>query len=316
MTDRPDFFPPQEAHRSGFLPVDELHTLYWEESGSPEGLPVIVLHGGPGANSSPRWRQFFDPHCYRIIQFDQRGCGQSTPPGELRANTTAHLVADIEALRRHLAIERWLVFGGSWGSTLALAYGQAHPQHCLGFILRSAFLCSAQEMAWYFENGRYFHPDLYAELAGLLPPEERANLLAAYTRRLVHGERVTAIPFAHAWTRFECIRASTSGDMPAMPDDFAWTLARIEAWYFSQGGFLAPGALLNNMARLHGLPAVIIHGRLDMICPPLTAFQVAGHYPGAQLRIIPDGGHTAFDPPMSAALLEATEQFRRKQRFD
>jgi proline iminopeptidase len=316
MTERTELFPPLAATRTGFLPVDGLHTLYWEEAGNPDGVPVVVLHGGPGANSSPLWRQFFDPQHYRVIQFDQRGCGQSQPTGELRDNTTGHLVADIDALRRHLGVGRWLVFGGSWGSTLALAYGQTYPQHCLGFILRSIFLCSAEEIAWYFENGRHFHPELYAQLAGLLPAEERGDLLGAYTRRLVHGERAAAIPFAQAWARFECARASISGEMPPLPDDFAWTLARIEAWYFSQRGFLAPGALLANMARLAGLPAVIVHGRQDMLCAPLAAFQLAGHYPGVRLHIVPDGAHTAFDPSMRIALLRAADQFRRNQRFD
>ncbi|WP_306394215.1 prolyl aminopeptidase [Telluria beijingensis] len=310
--------PPPEPYRHGMLPVDALHSIYWEESGNPHGAPVLVLHGGPGAGSSPIWRQFFDPDHYRIVQFDQRGAGKSTPPGEWRANTTPLLVADIEALRALLGIEQWLVFGGSWGATLALAYGQAHPASCQGFILRSPFLCTREEIAWFFEGARLFHPELYAELASPIPAEERGDLLGAYARRLLCDDEATYLPAARRWSRFEVARASLRGavtsDSP-LPDALAINLARLEAHYFRNGGFFEEGHLLRNMHRIAHLPAIVIQGRHDTLSVPLTAFRVAGMWPGAALRIVEDGCHTALEPGMQEVLLQASELFKRNGHF-
>ena len=312
------FFPPLEPYRHGMLPVDALHTIYWEESGNPDGVPVLVLHGGPGAGNSPVWRKFFDPTHYRIVQFDQRGAGNSTPAGEWRANTTPLLVADIEALRALLGIERWLVFGGSWGATLALAYGEAHPACCLGFILRSPFLCTREEIDWFFEGARLFHPEIYAELAAPIPANERGDLLGAYARRLLCHDEAIYLPAARCWSRFEVRRASLRGaSLDGMPQSDALdvNLARLEAHYFSNGGFFHENQLLANLHRIAHLPATVIQGRHDTLSVPLTAFRVAGMWPGAVLRIIEDGCHTAFEPGMQQALLTAVELFQRDGHF-
>ncbi|SFU88685.1 prolyl aminopeptidase [Pseudoduganella namucuonensis] len=312
-------YPPLEPHRHGMLPVDALHTLYWEESGNPHGMPVLFLHGGPGAGASPLFRRFFDPAYYRIVMFDQRGCGKSTPLGEYRANTTPLLVSDIEKLRALLGVERWLVFGGSWGATLALAYGQAHPAACLGFILRSPFLGTRAEIDWFFEGGRLFHTELYAELAAQVPPAERDDLLAAYTRLVFHPDPAVHLPAVRAWSRFECLRASLRGparDEPLPQSDLLDIgLARLEVHYFRHGCFLAEDQLIAGMPRVAHLPGVIVQGRYDMLCPPLSAFRLAGAYPGADLLMVPDAGHTAFEPGTIAALMGATERFKLQGHF-
>lgn len=308
-------FPPLEPYRRGMLPVDAIHTLYWEESGNPAGVPVLVLHGGPGAGSSPLWRQFFDPRHYRIVQFDQRGAGHSTPAGECRANTTPLLVADIEALRALLGIGQWLLFGGSWGATLALAYGQAHPAACLGFILRSPFLCTREEIAWFFEGARQFYPELYAELAAPIPAEERSDLLAAYARRLLSDDVATYLPAARRWSHFETRRASLRGQAGPQSDALDVNLARLEVHYFRHAGFFEENQLLRDVPRIAHLPATVIHGRHDTLCLPLTAFRLAGGWPGAVLRMIEDGCHTAFEPGMQEALLQAIACFQRDAHF-
>lgn len=299
----------------GWMATDTCHQIYWEESGNPQGLPALVLHGGPGGGSSPQWRRFFDPRHYRIIQFDQRGSGRSTPAGEWRENDLGKLIGDIEQIRRMLRIDRWLVFGGSWGSTLALAYGQAHPETCLGFILRSIFLGTAEEIEWFFEGGRMFHPELYADLVLHAGGRNGQDLLYACATRLLEGDRRTAMPLAQAWASFECGRSSRYGCGPHPPPELAWPLARLEAWYFSQRCFLSPGQILGGMGRLAGIPAIIIHGRHDLLCRPWFAFRLAGAYPSARLVIVEDGAHSAFDPAMRRALVGATEQFRQTNAF-
>jgi proline iminopeptidase len=313
-------FPPIEPNRSGMLPVDDIHTLYWEECGNPQGEPVLFLHGGPGGGINPKQRRFFDPRHYRIVLFDQRGAGRSTPLGEVRENTTPLLVADIERLRAMLGIERWLVFGGSWGSTLALAYGAAHPQRCTGFILRGIFLCSAAEIDWFMNGMGLFFPEAHAAFAGALPEEERGDLLAAYARRLFSDDEAQSRPAARAWSVYEgsCARllpdAQTIADFAS--DTVSLGIGRLEAHYFLHQGFLAPGELLQGVSRLRHLPAIIVQGRYDVICPPVTALTLKAAWPEAALRIVPDAGHSASEPGIMAALVEATEGFRVRRRFD
>jgi len=311
-------YPPLPARRQGSFDADALHTLYWEESGNPQGLPVLVLHGGPGGGSSPQLRRFFDPQAYRIIQFDQRGAGRSTPLGEWRDNTTQLLVDDIESLRQLFGIERWLVFGGSWGATLALAYGQAHPERCLGFLLRSVFLCGQSEIDWFLYGGETFHPELYAAFIAPIPPEERSDLLAAYWRRLSSDDPAVHLPAARGWSRYEQRRASLLGSaQPEAPgnDALDLPLARLEAHYFRHQGFLRPGQLVDGIAGIAHLPALIVQGRYDILCPPVTAFKVLSAWKGAQLQMVPDAGHTAFEAGMTAALLQATQHFHKIRRF-
>jgi proline iminopeptidase len=312
-------FPPIDPYRSGMLPVGDIHTLYWEECGNPQGEPVLFLHGGPGGGISPKHRRFFNPAHYRIVLFDQRGAGRSTPLGEVRNNTTPLLVQDIERLREMLGIERWLVFGGSWGSTLALAYGIAHPQRCTGFILRGIFLCSAAEIDWFINGMGLFFPEAHAAFAAAVPENERGDLLAAYARRLFSDEEAQWRPAARAWSVYEgsCARllpdAQTIADFAS--DTVSLGIGRLEAHYFLHQGFVAPGALLEGVAKLRHLPALIVQGRYDVICPPATAWKLAQTWPEAALRIIPDAGHSANEPGIMTALVEATEAFRVQRKF-
>jgi proline iminopeptidase len=313
-------FAPIEPYRSGRMPVDAIHTLYWEECGNPLGEPVLFLHGGPGGGISPKHRRFFDPRHYRIVLFDQRGAGQSTPLGEYRDNTTQLLLQDIERLRQMLGIERWLIFGGSWGSTLALAYGQAHPERCSGFILRGIFLCSAAEIAWFMNGMGLFFPEAHAAFAAAVPAEERGDLLAAYARRLFSEDPEVWRPAARAWSVYEgsCARllpdAATIADFGS--DAVSLGIGRLEAHYFLHQGFLAPEQLLLGLPKISHLPAVIVQGRYDMVCPPASAWRLAGAWPQARLRMIPDAGHSAHEPGIMQALVEATEAFRLRRRFD
>ena len=313
-------FAPIAPNRSGTLAVDPIHTLYWEESGNPQGMPVLFLHGGPGSGTSPRQRRFFDPDHYRIILFDQRGAGRSTPLGEYRDNTTQLLIADIERLREMLGIERWLLFGGSWGSTLALAYGQAHPQCCLGFILRGIFLCSRGEIDWFLYGMEQFFPEVHAEFVAPLPTAERHDLLQAYRRRLFADDPAVYAPAARAWSRYEG-RCLTLRPDPAAVEEFSSDavslgVGRLEAHYFLNGGFLAPGQLLRDVARIAHLPAVIIQGRYDVVCPPVSAYRLHQAWPQARLQMIDAAGHAAFEPGTARALVAATRQFQATGQFD
>jgi proline iminopeptidase len=312
-------FPPIAPHRTGMLAVDARHTLYWEESGNPDGEPVLFLHGGPGSGTSPRQRQFFDPAHYRIVLFDQRGSGKSTPLGEYRDNTTPLLIDDIERLRVMLGIERWLVFGGSWGSTLALAYGQAHPQRCLGFILRGIFLCSRSEIDWFLYGMAQFFPEVHAEFVAVVPPDERHDLLQAYKRRLFSDDPAIYAPAARAWSRYEgrCLYLRPD---PAAIEDFSSDavslgVGRLEAHYFLNDGFMAPDQLLQNVARIAHLPAIIVQGRYDVVCPPVSAWRLQQAWPQARMEMIDDAGHAAFEPGTAHALVAATERFRQSRQF-
>jgi proline iminopeptidase len=293
--------------------------VYWEESGARDGIPVVFLHGGPGSGTSPTQRRFFDPRAYRIILFDQRGAGRSRPRADVEANTTAHLIADMERLREHLAIDDWLVFGGSWGATLALAYGQAHPERCLGFVLRGVFLGRETEVDWFMSGIRSFYPEIWRAFAEFIPMEERQNLLAAYHRRLVHADPDIHHPAARSWARYEAACSALLPEpvltWPVEDSAYALSLARLEAHYFVNGMFLPRGGLLAGMDRIRHLPATIVQGRYDMICPPATAEALARVWPTAELVVVPDAGHAAMEPGVRRELVRATERFKTELRL-
>ncbi|MBA5685803.1 prolyl aminopeptidase [Rugamonas apoptosis] len=317
MPDTSPLFPPITPRRQGMLPVDDLHTIYWEEVGNPAGVPVIFLHGGPGAGLSPQHRRFFDPDHYRVILFDQRGAGKSTPLGECRANTTQLLVEDIERLRELFGINQWLVFGGSWGSTLALAYGQAHPQRCLGFVLRGIFLCTKAEIDWFIHGVRWFYPELYEEFVAPIPPAERANLLQAYVDRIMSDDPDVYWPAVRAWSRFEGRRVFLLPQPDeASSDALDLGVGRLESHYMANLGFFTDDQLIRDMGRIAHLPAMIVQGRYDVICPPLSAHRLHAAWPGAVLEMIPDAGHGALEQGIARMLVAATEQFRRHGRFE
>src|SRR5512141_945252 len=310
----PILYPPLEPYLRGRLAVDSLHTLAWEESGNAQGVPVVFLHGGPGGGTSPRHRQFFDPAFYRIVLFDQRGAGHATPCGEVRDNTTQHRVQDIERLRVELGIERWLVFGGSWGSTLALAYGQAYPERCLGFVLRGIFLGRQAELDWFLDGMGYFFPEARQRFVELLPAGERNDLLGNYYRRLTDPDPAIHLPAAHAWSIYEgaCSSLAPNPDIVAHLDDdaAALALARIEAHYFVNGIFLPEAALLADVGRIRHLPCTIVQGRYDIVCPPSSAFDLHDAWPEAELVVVPDAGHSAWEPGITRELVAATERMK------
>lgn len=311
-------FPELEPNRHGLLQVDDLHTLYWEECGNPDGLPVLFLHGGPGSGTSAQQRRFFDPRHYRIILFDQRGAGKSKPYAELRNNTTPHLIHDIERLRAHLNVAKWLVFGGSWGSTLALAYGEAHPDACLGFILRGIFLCRKTEIDWFLYGLRTLFPEAWHAFSELIPQDERHDLLVAYYKRLTHPDPAVHLPAARAWAHYEAA-CSTLLPSAALISNFesdavALSLARIEAHYFLHDIFLPGNSLLDQLHRIRHLPCEIVQGRYDGVCPIVTADELARAWPEAHYTIVPDAGHSAFEPGITHALVKATESFKNLPR--
>ena len=309
-------YPPIEPYRSGMLPVDERHTLYWEESGNPDGVPVLFLHGGPGSGTSPRHRQFFDPAHYRIVLFDQRGCGRSTPHAELADNTTWHLVADMERLREHLGIERWLVFGGSWGSTLALAYAQTHPTRVSELVLRGIFTLRRWELEWFYQAGcDALFPDAWEEYLAAIPPAERGDLISAYHRRLTSPDEATRLAAARAWSVWEGATSFLHPDPAHIAssgeDQFALAFARIECHYFVNAGFFeVDGQLLRDAHRLRGIPATIVQGRYDVVCPLRSAWDLHCAWPEADLRIVADAGHSAFEPGITHELVQATDRYR------
>lgn len=310
-------FPQIKPYRSFHLPVDDPHVLYVEECGNRSGLPVVFLHGGPGSGCEPYHRRFFDPQVYRIILFDQRGCGRSRPHAELRGNDTDRLVADIETLREHLGVDQWVVFGGSWGSTLGLAYAQRHPSRVLGLILRGIFLCREQDIRWFYQEGasRIF-PDLWQEFLAPVPSEEHHDLVAAYHRRLTGDDEVARMAAAKAWSLWEA-QTATLRPSPSVVSHFAdpfvaMSLARIECHYFANNAFLEPDELLQRAGVLHDIPGVIIHGRYDVVCPVDQAWALHEAWPQAELRIIGDAGHAASEPGIAAALVEATQAMAAK----
>jgi proline iminopeptidase len=312
-------FPPIKPYLTHVLPVSGGHTLHIEECGRHDGIPVVFLHGGPGAGCEPYHRQFFDPDVYRIVLFDQRGSGRSQPHAGLQENTTSALVADIETIREWLGIEQWLVFGGSWGSTLALVYAETHPERVHGLILRGIFLCRNRDIHWFYQDGASsILPDYWQDYVEIIPELERNNMIVAYYRRLTGADEVARMAAAKAWSVWEG-RASTLLPRAAVIDHFAnpltaLSLARIECHYFVNDSFLEDNQILQRADRLHGIPGVIVHGRYDVVCPLEQAWLLHQAWPQASLEIIPDAGHSATEPGIVDALLRATRNFAQLLR--
>ncbi len=308
-------YPEIEPFDSGMLEVSELHTLYYEQSGNPHGKPVVFLHGGPGGGTNPKCRRFFDPAVYRIVLFDQRGCGRSTPHAELMANTTWDLVADIERVREHLGIDRWQVFGGSWGSTLALAYAQTHPEAVTELVLRGIFLLRRWELEWFYQKGcDALYPDAWETYLSAIPPAEHGDLISAYHRRLTHTDPAVRTAAARAWSVWEgatsYLYPDTQHIASSGEDEFALAFARIECHYFVNAGFFeVDGQLLRDVGRIRHIPTVIVQGRYDVVCPVRSAWDLHRVFPEADLRIVQDAGHSAFEPGIASELVQATDRF-------
>ena len=310
-----ELYPPREPYNSGYLKVSDLHTIHFEESGNPQGKPIVLLHGGPGGGCPPFYRQYFDPEKWRLIMFDQRGCGQSKPHAELQENTTWYLVNDIEKLREHLNIKQWVVFGGSWGSTLSLAYSQTHPDRCKGLILRGIFMLRQKEIRWFYQEGAsYIFPDAWEEYVKPIPIDERDDMLTAYYKRLTSPDAQIRLEAARAWSIWE---ASTSRLFPDFDlkqrfgtDVFAEAFARIECHYFINKGFLEPeDQLLLNVDRIRHIPAVIVQGRYDVVCPMMSAWELHRAWEEAEFIVVPDAGHSMSEPGIRSGLIEATDKF-------
>jgi proline iminopeptidase len=309
-----ELYPEIEPYAAGELPLDGIHTMYFEQSGNPGGAPVVFLHGGPGGGAGPLHRRLFDPAHYRIVIFDQRGAGRSKPLGEIRNNTTPLLIADIESLRRHLGIERWIVFGGSWGSTLAIAYAEHHPDRVRGLALRGIFLCRRSEIDWFLHGMREIQPEAWRRFTGFIPEAERGDLLGAYQKRLMDPDPAIHMPAARSWSVYE---GSCSTLLPSAEavkdfehDVLALGLARMEAHYFRNDIFLPENFLLENVHRIRHIPAFIVQGRYDLVCPIRTADDLTRAWPEARYRIIPDAGHAKLEPGILTALLDGMDEFR------
>jgi proline iminopeptidase len=313
------FYPPVEPHRTGRLRVSEHHELYFEVSGNPHGKPVVFLHGGPGFGTEPNHRRFFDPEKYRIVLFDQRGCGKSTPHASLVDNTTWHLVDDIEKLRLHLGIDRWQVFGGSWGSTLALAYAETHPERVTELVLRGIFLIRKSEIDWFYQRGASaLYPDAWEKYLEPIPEDERGDLLAAFHRRLTHEDRQVRLSAAKAWSIWEgstsCLHPNPALIDKTAGEEFAIAFARIECHYFVHSAWVdAERDLLENVGKVRHIPAVIVQGRYDVVCPMETAWALHRAWPEADFHVIQDAGHSASEPGNLDALVRATDRFARNE---
>ncbi|MBD0393167.1 MAG: prolyl aminopeptidase, partial [Microcoleus sp. C1-bin4] len=310
-----ELYPPRQPYNEGELKVSDLHTLHFEESGNPEGKPIVLLHGGPGGGCPPFYRQYFDPEKWRLVMFDQRGCGQSKPHAELQENTTWDLVNDIEKLREYLNIHQWVVFGGSWGSTLSLAYSQTHPDRCKGLILRGIFMLREKEIRWFYQEGAsYIFPDAWEEYVKPIPINERDDLLTAYYQRLTSPDVQIRLEAARAWSIWE---GSTSRLFPDLDlkqsfgiDAFAEAFARIECHYFINKGFIDPeDKLLLNIDRIRKIPAVIVQGRYDVVCPMMSAWELHRAWPEAEFIVVADAGHSMSEPGIRTCLMEATDKF-------
>ena len=308
-----NLYPEIAPYQHGHLEVSALHSLYYEQCGHANGQPVVFLHGGPGSGCNPGQRRFFDPAHYRIILLDQRGCGRSKPLGCIEENTTAELVADIEHLRRHLGIERWLVFGGSWGSTLALAYALAHPNSVTGLILRGIFLSRPRELHWFLGEAANFHPEAWQKLLDFLPASERKDLLTAYAQRIFSTDTAISIPAAIQWNEYEgsiMTLRPVDGHASPIPDDVQLARARVQLHYILHDCFIDGEQILRQAAALAAIPTAIVQGRYDMVCPPLTAWQLKQAMPHADLEMIADAGHSAMESGTASALVAATEKFK------
>lgn len=317
----PTLYPDIKPYAQRQLKVAPPHTLYVEECGTPEGIPVLFVHGGPGGGCTPKHRCFFDPLVYRIVLFDQRGCGRSTPHAELGGNNTDALVEDMEAIRKALGIERWLLFGGSWGSTLSLVYAERYPERVLGLILRGIFLCRRQDLHWFYQEGAsHVFPDFWQSFLAPIPVAERGDMMAAYYRLLTGSNELARMGAAKAWSGWEAQCATLRPDSQ-LYDQFtdprmALALARIEAHYFVNDAFLRPNQIIEDAHRLQGIPGVIVHGRYDMVCPFDNAFALHEAWPGSELKIIADAGHAASEPGITDALVRATDRFGRQLRAE
>ena len=311
-------FPEIDPYATGRLAVDPRHTLFWETCGNSRGVPLVFLHGGPGGGCLPHHRRYFDPAFWRITLFDQRGAGRSTPSAELIDNTTQQLVADLEELRRHLGIGQWLLFGGSWGSTLALAYAEAHPERCLGLVLRGIFLARQTELDWFMHGMGTVFPEAWRAFAEFLPTDEREDLLGSYHRRLTDPDPAVHLPAAKAWDRYEGACSTLLPPADPLPkfdsDASALAIARIEAHYFVHRAFLGAGELLGNLDRIRHLPCTIVQGRYDIICPPVTADALARAWPEAEYIVVPDAGHSVREPGITRELVAAMKRMQGKLR--
>jgi proline iminopeptidase len=299
-------YPPLEPYADGRLRLDSRHEMYWETSGNPRGLPVLLLHGGPGAGASAAHRRFFKPDVYNIVIFDQRGAGRSSPHADLTDNTTQHLIADIERLREHLKLRAWVLFGGSWGSTLALAYAQAFPDRCVALVLRGIFLCRQQEIDWFLFGMRQIFPEAWERFAALIPLAERGNLLEAYARKLTDPDPAVHLPAARSWNTYEAACSTLlprNGAAAAESEAMALAVARIEAHFFRNRGFLRDDELLSGMSRLRTMPGAIVQGRYDVVCPVATAHELHGAWPQAEYIVVPDAGHSAWEPRICEQLV-------------
>ena len=319
QTERRGLYPPIEPFRTGFLRVSSVHEIYFEESGNPDGKPAVFLHGGPGGGTDPKMRTFFDPKVYRIVLFDQRGCGKSRPHANLVDNTTWHLVEDMEKLREHLGIKRWLVFGGSWGSTLALAYAETHPDQVTELVLRGIFLLRKWEIDWFYQRpdgaGALF-PDLWEKYVATIPEAERSDMVRACYRRLTSDDPQTMRQAAKTWSIWEgatsFLRLNPDYVAKFQEDDYAAAFARIECHYFINNGFFATNnQLIEQVAKIRKIPAVIVQGRYDVVCPVKSAWDLHCAWPEADLRIVPDAGHSAFEPGNIHELISATDRFAK-----
>jgi proline iminopeptidase len=311
-----ELYPPIEPYDHGMLPVSSLHSIYYEQCGNASGKPVVFLHGGPGGGCVPEYRQFFDPAAYRIVLFDQRGSGRSTPHAELQENTTWDLVEDIEKLRKHLGIEGWAVFGGSWGSTLALAYAQTHPERVHEMILRGIFLCRPKEIRWFYQEGAsWIFADVWEKYVEVIPENERVDFVNAYYRRLTSDDERIRLEAARAWSIWEGSTSKLFFDYNMIErmaePEFALAFARIECHYFMNNAFFpTENYLIENVGKIRHIPAVIVQGRYDVVCPMKSAWELHRAWPESELKLVADAGHSATEPGIISELVEATDRFR------
>jgi proline iminopeptidase len=314
--DRRALYPSIEPYQHDHLQVSDLHEIYYEQSGNPDGAPVVFVHGGPGGGTDPTYRRFFDPAAYRIVMFDQRGCGKSRPHASLEENTTWPLVADMERIREQLGIDRWMVFGGSWGSTLALSYAQKHPEHVKALVLRGIFMLRPSEIRWFYQEGAsHIYPDAWEHYLEPIPEDERDDLVAAYYKRLTSDDAEVRARAARAWSVWEGSTSKLFQDPDAMRkyggDAFSQAFARIECHYFTHGGFMDhPDQLLDGVEAIRHIPAVIVQGRYDVVCPMTTSWELHRRWPEAEYRLVADAGHAATEPGIVDQLVRATDAFK------